>query len=67
MRRIILEALAAKYEGVMKEAAANIEIYLRNPNGIGEHPEILESIDTQLAKLMDAHEKSEALKEFTNG
>ena len=67
MRRIILEALAAKYEGVMKEAAANIEIYLRNPNGIGEHPEILESIDTQLAKLMDAHEKSEALKEFRNG
>ena len=51
----------------MKEAAANIEIYLRNPSGIGEHPEILESIDTQLAKLMDAHEKSEALKEFTNG
>jgi hypothetical protein len=66
MRRIILDALGAKYEGVMKEAAANIEIYLRHPNGIGEHPEVLESIDTQLAKLMDAHEKREALKEFRN-
>jgi hypothetical protein len=66
MRRIILDALGAKYEGVMKEAAANIEIYLRHPNGIGEHPEVLEAIDTQLAKLMDAHEKREALKEFTN-
>lgn len=66
MRQIILDALKAKYEGVMKEAAANIEIYLRNPNGIGEHPEILDAIDTQLAKLMDAHEKRGALKEFTN-
>ena len=66
MRRIILEALRAKYERVMKETAANIEIYLRNPNGIGEHSEVLEAIDIQHAKLMEAHEKSEALKEFKN-
>ena len=47
MRAIILEALRKKYEGVISECEANIEIYLRNPNGIGEHPEILESIDNQ--------------------
>jgi hypothetical protein len=66
MRAIILEALKKKYEGVIAECFANIEIYLRNPNGIGEHPEILESIDTQLEKLSAAQEKLEALGKFKN-
>ena len=66
MRAIILNALRKKYEGVISECEANIEIYLRNPNGIGEHPEILESIDTQLEKLTAAQEKLEALEKFIN-
>ena len=56
----------AKYKGVIAETSANVEIYLRSPNGIGEHPEILESIDTQLEKLTAAQEKLEALEKFIN-
>ena len=41
MKTRILEALHAKYFGEIKEAQANIEIYLENPVGIGEHPDIL--------------------------
>ena len=66
MRAIILDALRKKYEGVISECYANIEIYLRNPNGIGEHPEILESIDTQLEKLTATQEKLDALGNFKN-
>ena len=66
MRAIILDALRKKYEGVISECYANIEKYLRNPNGIGEHPEILESIDTQLEKLTAAQEKLDALGNFKN-
>ena len=46
MREVIIEALKAKYFGVMKEAEANIEIYLESPVGIGEHPEIIDAIDS---------------------
>ena len=67
MRTQILEALQAKYFGEIKEAQTNIEIYLENPVGIGEHPEILDAIDTQMAKLVEAQEKFEVLKEFSNG
>ena len=67
MKTLILEALQAKYFGKIKEAQANIEIYLENPVGIGEHPEILEAIDTQVAKLAEAQEKFDVLKEFTDG
>ena len=67
MKAMILEALQAKYFGEIKEAQANIEIYLENPVGIGEHPEILDDIDTQIAKQAEAQEKFEVLKEFING
>ena len=67
MKTTILEALQAKYFGEIKEAQATIEIYLENPVGIGEHPEILDAIDTQVAKLAEAQEKFEVLKEFING
>lgn len=64
MKEKILEALKAKYFGEMKEAEANIEIYLLSPVGIGEHPEILEAIDTQLAKLVEAREKFQIIEDL---
>ncbi len=48
----------------MQEALVNIEIYLTSPTGIGEHPEILEAIDSQISKYAEAYEKNQALKEF---
>lgn len=57
MREIIINALRLKYKGVMAEAKANIEIYLENPAGIGEHPEVLAAIDSELLKLAEARDK----------
>lgn len=57
MREIIVNALRLKYKGVMAEAKANIEIYLENPAGIGEHPEVLAAIDSELLKLAEARDK----------
>jgi hypothetical protein len=67
MRELVVEALKAKYFGKMKEAEANIEIYLENPVGIGEHPEILDAIDSQIEKLVEAQEKFKVLEEFDHG
>ena len=64
MRDAILDALDAKYHGEMQEALVNIEIYLENPAGIGEHPEILQAIDSQLSKFTEAEEKRKALRTF---
>jgi len=64
MREAILDALDAKYHGEMQEALVNIEIYLENPAGIGEHPEILQAIDSQLSKFTEAEEKRKALRNF---
>lgn len=64
MRDVIIDALKAKYEGQIQEALCNVEIYLNYPTGIGEHPEILEAIDTQLSKMTEAQEKKDILNIF---
>ena len=63
----LITALAAKYESDIACAKANIEIYVDHPVGIGEHPDLISAIDSEMAKLCDAQDKLEALnKNFIN-
>jgi len=64
MRRAMLEALEKKYEADIASADATIQIYLENSVGIGEHPQHLEEIDKQFAKIVEAEEKQTALQAF---
>ena len=59
----MIKALVKKLEGEREMAKANITAYLRNPAGIGEHPEIVEAIESQVEKIAQAQEKIEILKE----
>ena len=63
MKDKIVEALILKYRGQIAEAEANIEIYLKNPVGIGEHSEILEAIHSQLIKISEAEDNIRSLME----
>ena len=56
MREQIIKALIAHAQGGIEKHKANIEVYLTNPAGVGEHTDILESIEKELdsiAKYMD--------------
>jgi CO dehydrogenase nickel-insertion accessory protein CooC1 len=64
MRIAMLEALEKKYEAEIAAADATIKIYLDNSVGIGEHPQHLDEIDKQLAKIVEAEEKQNALQVF---
>ncbi len=64
MKEVIVKALRLKYEGAIAEAHANIEIYMTNSAGIGEHPEILSSIDTQVEKIAEAEDKLIVLGQY---
>ena len=44
LKETIYESLNAKYKGEREEASANIMIYLENPSGIGEHPDVIAAI-----------------------
>ena len=63
----LLKALQKKYEGDIAVAKANIEVYLKNPAGIGEHPDIVEAVNTQVQLIADAEDKLDVLiKHYTS-
>ena len=62
MAKTLREALIIKYEGEIAEAKANIQVYLANPVGIGEHPDIAAAIDTQIERMAHAEEKLLAVR-----
>lgn len=55
LRAQILDALISDSNGKIEKARLNIEVYLHNPVGIGEHPDVLGAIQEQLDII--AHEE----------
>ena len=64
MRDMIKKALQSKYEGEIAEASANVEVFLTNPVGIGEHPDLIGAMDTQMHRIAEAEDKLLALKKY---
>ena len=62
MRNQILEALKADAVGNIEKARLNIEIYLKNPVGIGEHPDVLTAIQDQIDIIAHEEERIEVLE-----
>jgi len=60
----MLEALIKKLEGEIAIAKANILVYTRNPSGIGEHPEVVEAIESQISKIAEAQDKINTIKDL---
>ncbi len=64
MRREMLEALKALAIGNIKKAKMNIEIYLKNPVGIGEHPDILAAVQDQIDLIAKEEERLEVIRKY---
>ena len=57
----LLDALRKKYEGEIAAAKANINVYITNPVGIGEHPNLVAAVDSEIEKLTTATDKLNVL------
>ena len=64
--KMIVDALRKKYEYEIISARANIDVYLRNPAGIGEHPDIVAAVDSEMEKLASAEDKLSSLNSNFN-
>lgn len=51
MRKTILNAVIANAEGNLAVHKTNVEIYLQNPTGIGEHSDIVEAVIAEVKKM----------------
>ena len=41
---------------------ANIQVYMQSATGIGEHPQLIEAVETEVAKLAEAQEKIDTIE-----
>ena len=64
MRREMLDALKALAIGNIKKAKMNIEVYLVNPVGIGEHPDVLGAIQDQIDLIAKEQERIDVLEKY---
>lgn len=60
----LLEALIKKLEGEIAVGIANVRVYERTAAGIGEHPDIVEAIETQISKIAEAEDKIETIIKY---
>ena len=63
-QEIIKNGLIKHYEGVIAMAQGNVQIYMNNSVGIGEHIDILEAVDKDLEKIASAQDKIEMLQKY---
>ena len=64
MRDKIKESLIAHAEGHIKKHSANVEIYLNNSIGIGEHSDILETIEKELEVIAKYDDQLHVLRKY---
>jgi len=60
----LLEALITKLEGDIAVAKANVNVYTSNAAGIGEHSDIVETIEAQISKIAEANDKIETIRKY---
>ena len=51
MREQLLRAVQAHAQGEIEKHKVNVNVYLENPAGIGEHSDITEAIQVALDKI----------------
>ena len=61
---LLIKALQARYDSEVKAASANIDVYLTHPVGIGEHPDIVSAVDSEVRKLAEAEDKLSTLLDY---
>ena len=67
MTEILYKALESKYQAELAEGRATLEVYLTNPVGIGEHPQVVEEMSKALEKMSNAEDCLLTLEENFGG
>ena len=64
LREDILKNQITYYNGLIAKHQQNVEIYLNQPVGIGEHSDVMAAIDSEISSIAQAHEKIEVINHY---
>ena len=57
MKETILNALRQYYHGKIAIAKANVEVFLEAHAGVGDHPDVVETIDNLIGEIAEIDDK----------
>ena len=60
----IVDAIRKHAEGHIAKHKANVDMYLANPVGIGEHSDIIQSIEDEISAMAAWDEKIEIIDKY---
>ena len=61
MRDQLIKALLAHAQGDIQKHVANVEVYLNNPVGIGEHSNVVEAMEEELNMIAKYQDQIDAV------
>jgi hypothetical protein len=64
LRDKMIDALISHAKGQISKHKMNVEVYLANPVGIGEHPDVLEAIEKELGMMAHYHDQLEVIEKY---
>jgi len=64
MREQLLRTALLQFQAAHAKAQSNLEIYLNNPSGIGEHPDVVAEIVTLVNAITEAEEGEKYIREI---
>ena len=64
MRDQLKNAILAHANGEIQKHLANVEVYLANPVGIGEHSDITQAIQDEIDKIARYHDQIEVIQKY---
>ena len=64
MRKQILESVKSHAIGHINKHKMNVEVYLTNPVGIGEHSDLMEAIEVELKAIAEYEDQLEILEKY---
>ena len=64
MREQLIKALISHANGDIQKHVANVEVFLTNPVGVGDHPDVVEAIENELNTIAKYHDQIEVLQKY---
>ena len=64
MREQMINALKQHAQAHIDKHRINIEVYLNNPVGVGEHSDIMDTIEKELNLIAEYHDQLEVLNTY---
>ena len=64
MREQLIRALISHAQGDIQKHVANVDVYLTNPAGIGEHSNIVEAIEEEINMIAKYEDQITVIRKY---